>query len=71
MATTSGPHPIEPNAAYTVAEVAAILRLDRRRIWEAMKGNQLRSFVPAGNTRGTRILGSWVIQWMEAGAREA
>ena len=65
------PQPIEPTAVYTVAEVAKICRFDRRRIWEAMDADQLRSFVPAGTSRGARILGSWVIEWREAGAREA
>jgi len=59
------PEEIRPLAVYTVAQVAALVHSDRRLIWSALDAGELRSFVPNGCSRGHRILGQWVLDWLE------
>ena len=64
------PEPIEERAAYSVSQVARLCGYRRKTIYEAIESGELRSFVPNGCERGTRVLGSWVSEWMEGGARK-
>lgn len=59
------PEEIRPLAVYTVAQVAALVHSDRRLILSALDTGELRSFVPNGCSRGHRILGQWVLDWLE------
>lgn len=63
-----GPTHIDPTAVYVVAEVAELARSDRRVIWRAIEDGNLKAFVPNGCKKGRRILGQWVLDWMEKGA---
>ena len=59
---------ISPNAVYSVADVADIIHSDQRAVRRAIEEGSLKSWVPNGCSRGIRILGQWVIDWMEGGA---
>lgn len=59
------PEPIQPTAVYTVQQAATLVQCDRRVIWAAMDAGELRSFKPNGCVRGLRVLGQWLIDWME------
>ncbi|MBQ9005822.1 MAG: hypothetical protein IJ092_05550 [Atopobiaceae bacterium] len=59
------PEEIRPMAVYSVAQVAELIHSDRRAVWAAMDDGTLRSFMPNGCKRGRRILGQWVLDWME------
>ena len=65
------PEEIRPLAVYTVAQVAELLHSDRRRVWEAMDDGALKCFTPNGCKRGRRLLGQWVLDWMEECAASA
>ena len=65
------PDEIKPNAAYSVAQVAGLLAIDMHAVYRAIEEGSLRSFLPNGNVRGLRVLGRWVIEWMEGGHEEA
>ncbi|MBP3885943.1 MAG: hypothetical protein J6D54_13540, partial [Olsenella sp.] len=69
--TRDGPQPILRTAAYTAAQVADLMGYDVHAIYRATKDedHRLRSFVPNGNSKGMRILGEWVIEWLESGAQ--
>lgn len=62
------PEEIRPLAVYSVAQVAELIHSDQRLVRAAMDGGSLKSFTPNGNVRGKRILGQWVLDWMEKGA---
>lgn len=59
------PEAIQPTAVYTVAQAATLVQCDRRVIRAAIDAGELRSFVPNGCTKGLRVLGAWLIGWME------
>ena len=59
------PDEIRPNAAYSAAQVAELLGYDVHLVYEAMRRGELRAFVPNGCKRGARVLGAWVLAWIE------
>lgn len=61
------PETIDPTAIYGVTDVAELMHCDRRVVYRAINEGELRSFIPSGCTRGSRILGQWVVEWMERG----
>lgn len=62
---------IDPHAVYLVSDVADVLRADERTVRRAIEDGELRSFLPNGAKRGRRVLGAWVIEWMESEAARA
>lgn len=64
------PEPIEERAAYSVSQVAALCGYRKQTIRDAIGSGELRAFMPNGNVRGWRILGAWVVEWLEGGARK-
>ena len=62
------PESIDPCAVYSVADVCDIMRCDQRVVRRAISGGELRAFMPSGCTKGLRILGQWVIDWMDGTA---
>lgn len=65
------PVEILPTAAYSVKQLAGLLGLSRQSIYDEAHAGRLRSFTPNGCSKGMRILGQWVIDWMERGADAA
>lgn len=67
------PRAIVPIVAYSAEQVAERMGYDVHAIYRATKDerNRLRSFTPNGNKRGMRILGKWILDWMERGADAA
>ena len=63
------PEEMRPDAVYTVAEVAALLRMRRESVRALAESGELRSFVPNGCERGTRVLGQWLLDWIEEASR--
>lgn len=63
------PEEIRPDAVYTVAEVAALLRMRRESVRALAESGELRSFVPNGCERGRRVRGQWLLDWMEEASR--
>lgn len=59
------PEAIQETAVYTVQQAATLVQCDRRVIRAAIDAGELRSFVPNGCTKGMRVLGAWLIGWME------
>lgn len=62
------PEEVRPLAIYSVAQAAELIHSDRRAIKAAIDEGSLRSFMPNGCTRGLRILGQWLLDWIEEGA---
>lgn len=62
------PEPIQETAVYTVAQVAELIHSDQRLVRAAIQRGELRAFVPNGCVRGIRVLGSWVLAWIEEAA---
>lgn len=65
------PEEIRPTAVYTVAQAASLVQCDRRVIRAAIDADELRNFKPNGCERGKRMLGAWLIEWMEKRAARA
>lgn len=65
------PEPISPMTVYSVTEVAQIVRADERTVRRAIREGDLRSFLPNGCKKGRRVLGSWIVQWLEERAAHA
>ena len=63
------PQPILRDAVYTAAQVAGLVGYSEHTINEEARSGRLRSFVPNGNTKGRKVLGGWVLEWMESGAQ--
>lgn len=59
------PEEIKPTAVYSVAQVSMLVHCDRRVVRAAIDGGELQAFVPNGCTKGYRVMGAWVIQWLE------
>lgn len=65
------PEEIRPNAAYSVAQVAELLGFGVHRVYDAVQGGELRAYTPNGCKKGMRIMGAWLLDWMEKGAARA
>ena len=61
---------IDPRAVYLVSDVADLMRCDQRVVRRAIDEGELRAFLPNGCSRGLRILGQWVVEWMESGTAQ-
>ena len=59
------PDEIRPRAVYSVAQVAELIHSDQRLVRSAIDAGELAAFVPSGCVRGIRVLGQWVLDWME------
>ena len=64
------PEIIERDAVYSVADVCEIFHCDQRLVRKAIERGELRAFLPNGCSRGLRILGQWVVEWMESGTAQ-
>lgn len=65
------PDEIRMNTVYTVAQAATLVQCDRRVIRAAIDAGELRNFKPNGCVRGKRVLGAWLLDWMEKRAARA
>lgn len=65
------PEAIQETAVYTVAQAATLVQCDRRVIRAAIDAGELRNFKPNGCERGKRVLGAWLLDWMETRAARA
>ena len=62
------PDEIRPRAVYSVAQVAELIHSDQRLVRSAIGAGELAAFVPNGCVRGIRVLGQWVLDWLETQA---
>ena len=64
------PETIDPYAVYATSDVVDLMRCDKRVVYAAIERGELRTFLPNGLSRGHKILGYWIIEWMESGTAQ-
>ena len=58
-----------PPRLYTVVEVSELTGVPTSTLYDEMEAGRLRYMLPRGRSRGKRIKGEWLEDWIEEGTR--